>query len=139
MPELPQDESKLGEISLAEVLAKHREHAGCSVCHDRFDALGIALERFDPIGQLRDVDLIGRRVETHVRMPDGVERKGVVGLRAYIREHRRRDFIDNACRKLLSYALGRTLIVADDVLLDSMRQRIAETGAQVILATCSGR
>ena len=124
VPELPQDESKLGESSLADVLAKHREHAACAVCHDRFDALGIALEGFDPIGQTRDVDLGGKSVDTTVQMPDGIERKGVAGLRDYIREHRQQDFIDNACLKLLSYALGRTLIVADDSLLDSMRKKL---------------
>ena len=41
VPELPNDESKLGELTLRETLAKHRDHASCAGCHDRFDAIGL--------------------------------------------------------------------------------------------------
>ena len=47
-------------------------------------------------------------------------------MRNYLRQRREADFIDNTCRKLLSYALGRTWIVADDVLLDAMHRQLAE-------------
>ena len=126
VPELPSDESKLGEFTLREVLAKHREHPSCSVCHDRFDSLGVVFEGFGPIGELRSVDLGGRPVETAATLPDGVERKGVSGLRDYLRKHRQADFIDNVCQKLLSYALGRTVIVSDDRLLRQMRDELVE-------------
>lgn len=123
VPELPQDESKLGELSLVRILAVHREHQNCAGCHNRFDALGVALEEFGPIGEFREVDLGGRNIEARAQMPDGIERYGVAGLQSYIREHRQQEFVDNACRKLLSYALGRTLIVADDVALEAMRRQ----------------
>ncbi|MEL6104909.1 MAG: DUF1592 domain-containing protein [Planctomycetota bacterium] len=122
VPELPPEEPDEGELSLVDLLAKHREHASCAGCHDRFDSLGVAFEAFDPIGRRREIDRAGRSVQTAVTLPDGVARNDVTGLREYIRDQRQQDFVENACRKLVSYALGRSLIVADDLLLDSMRQ-----------------
>ena len=84
----------------------------------------MALEGFGPIGERRTVDLGGRPVETSATLPDGVQRDGISGLRDYLRQQRETEFADNTCRKLLSYALGRTLIVSDDVLLDAMRERL---------------
>ncbi len=127
VPELPQDESQTGDVSLVQMLAKHRDNASCAGCHDRFDSLGVVFEGFDPIGRSRDKDMGGRPVQTRIAMPDGVARTGLSGLRDYIRQQRQQDFLDTACRKLLSYSLGRSLIVADDVLLDSMREEVQES------------
>ncbi|MEM7476331.1 MAG: DUF1592 domain-containing protein [Planctomycetota bacterium] len=124
VPDLPEDESSLDELSLVQVLAKHRENESCAGCHDRFDSLGVTLEAYDPIGRWREVDMAGRSVESKAIMPDGVARGGIQGLREYILENRRQDFEDNATKKLLSYALGRTLIVSDDLLLESMRAKM---------------
>ena len=45
---------------------------------------------------------------------------GLVGLKQYIKDHRQQDFLDNFQKKLLSYALGRSLTIADDRLLGQM-------------------
>ena len=126
VPELPNDEAKLGKFTLREVLAKHREHESCSVCHNRFDSIGVVFEGFGPIGEQRSIDLGGRPVATAAKLPDGVERTGVAGLRSYLREVRQAEFVDNVCRKLLSYALGRTLIISDDRLLRQMRDGLVQ-------------
>ena len=39
----------------------------------------------------------------------------------YIREHRQNDFVDNLCRKLLAYALGRSLMLSDELTIEEMR------------------
>src|SRR5262249_56443670 len=44
VPELPSDESKLGELTLRQTLAMHREHANCAACHERFDSFGLVFE-----------------------------------------------------------------------------------------------
>ncbi len=44
---------------------------------------------------------------------------------AYLREKRQDDFVDNLCRKLFSYALGRGLVPSDRPALDEMRRRLA--------------
>jgi hypothetical protein len=124
VPELPADEAQLGELTLREVLAKHREHKSCAGCHERFDSLGVVFEGFGPIGERRTTDLGGRPVETQATFPGGAEGTGLEGLRAYLRDERQEEFLDNLCRKLLSYALGRTLLPSDDATLGQMRERL---------------
>ena len=126
VPDLPSDESKLGELTLTETLAKHREHESCAGCHNRIDPLGVVFEGFGPIGERRNVDLGGRVVQKLATFPDGSQRDGVEDLREYLRQERAQDFVDNLHSKLLSYALGRTLLLSDESLLQEMRERSAE-------------
>jgi hypothetical protein len=125
VPELPSDEAELGDLTLRELLARHREDRSCAACHARFDSFGLVFEGFGPVGELRTKDLGGRPVDVVAEFPDGSTGVGVDGLRQYIRQHRQEDFLDNLCRKLLAYGLGRTLIVADEALIESMRARLA--------------
>jgi mono/diheme cytochrome c family protein len=124
VPVLPTDESKLGDLTLAQTLAAHRADKSCAACHARFDSLGLVFEGYGPIGEARDKDLAGHPVDTSATFPDGNDRTGLAGLRNYIRDRRQDDFLDNLCRKLLSYGLGRTLIPSDDPLVDTMRAKL---------------
>jgi hypothetical protein len=124
VPELPADESKLGELTLRETLAKHRADANCASCHERFDSLGLVFEGFGPVGERRTLDLGDRPVDTRATFPGGSEGSGVEGLRAYIKAHRQEDFLDNLCRKLLAYALGRSLILSDEITVRDMRAKL---------------
>jgi hypothetical protein len=128
VPELPSDEAKLGDLTLREVLARHREDKSCSGCHERFDSFGLVFEGFGPIGELRTKDLGGRPVDTHATFPGGTEGNGLNGLRDYLRKYRQEEFLDNFCRKLLTYALGRSLMLSDDSTLREMRAKLAATG-----------
>ena len=69
--------------------------------------------------------IISRPVQTAAQFPDGKNRDGLAGLREYLRERRQEDFVNNLCRKLLSYALGRGLQPSDRSTLDEMRARLA--------------
>src|SRR6185312_3900324 len=128
VPELPSDEAKLGDLTLRETLARHRAEKSCAGCHDRFDAIGLAFEGYGPVGELRTIDLGGRPVDTRATFPGGGEGIGVDGLRAYLGAHRRGEFVENLCRKLLAYALGRSLLPSDDDTIDAMRTRLAADG-----------
>ena len=77
------------------------------------------------MGELRTLDLGGRPVDTRATFPRGGEGAGVEGLRAYVQASRRGEFVDNLCRKLLAYGLGRTLIPSDDETIEAMRARLA--------------
>jgi hypothetical protein len=125
VPELPRDEAKM-ELPLRDMLARHREDKTCASCHTRFDSLGLALEGYGPVGERRTVDLSGRAVDASAAFPGGTTGAGIDGLRAYVRGHRERDFVDNLSRKLLAYALGRSLILSDDLLIESMRTALAK-------------
>ena len=111
-------------LRLRETLAVHRDHKSCAGCHDRFDSIGLAFEGFGPIGEVRDQDLGGRPVDTTAAFPGGGKGTGMEGLRDYLRHHRQEEFLENLCRKLLSYALGRTLIPSDDLLIGRMRSKL---------------
>jgi hypothetical protein len=127
VPELPKDESKV-EQPLPQLLAKHREHKACAGCHQRFDSLGLAFEAYGPIGERRTLDLGGRPVETKAAYPDGSERDGLDGVRRYLSEKRSEEFVDNLCRKLFAYALGRSLALSDKKAIDTMREGLARDG-----------
>ena len=128
VPELPKDEANLGELTLPQLLARHRDNKSCAGCHRRFDAVGLVFEDFGPIGERRTKDLGGRPVETGATFPDGKDRSGLEGLRAYLHEKRQDDFVDNLCKKLFSYALGRSLLLSDKKALDAMKTKVAADG-----------
>jgi hypothetical protein len=125
VPTLPADESQMGNITLRETLERHRQDKACSPCHSRFDSFGLVFENYGPIGERRNLDLGGRPVETTGAFPNGKSVEGLVGLRKYIRDNRQNDFVENLCRKLLAYGLGRTLIPSDDLTIERMRTALA--------------
>ena len=49
-------------------------------------------------------------------------------MRTYIREHRQNDYLDNLSRKLLAYALERSLQLSDDLTVQRMDARMAANG-----------
>jgi hypothetical protein len=126
VPTLPTDEKKLGELTLRQTLAKHREDKSCASCHNKFDSFGLVFEGFGPIGESRVNDLAGRPAETTAVFPDGSEGAGVTGLQHYIRTQAQDQFVDTLSRKLLSFALGRTLIPSDDLVVAGIRQKLSQ-------------
>jgi hypothetical protein len=127
VPELPHDEAKM-DLPLRDMLAKHRENAACASCHARFDSLGLAFEGYGPTGEQRTKDLAGHPVDATASFPGGTQGTGFEGVLTYIREHRQQDFIDNLCRKLLAYSLGRSLMLSDDLAVDQLRTKLAANG-----------
>ena len=131
VPELPRDEAELRNRTLPELLAEHREIKSCAACHDRFDSFGIAFEGYGPIGQRREKDLGGRPIDARATFPDGSKGDALAGLLRYLRDQREDDFVDNLCRKLLVYALGRSLLLSDDSLIEEMKAKLKENGHRV--------
>ncbi|HVS34824.1 MAG TPA: DUF1592 domain-containing protein [Gemmataceae bacterium] len=128
VPQLPTDEAKLGDLTLAQTLARHRADQSCAACHSHFDSIGLVFENYGPIGERRSKDLGGRPVETNATYPDGVERSGLAGLRQYLRDKRQDDFVENLCRKMFSYALGRSLQPSDEKAINAMKNRLTADG-----------
>jgi hypothetical protein len=123
VPELPNDESK-SDLPVRDMLAKHRENPVCAACHARFDSFGLAFEGYGPVGDKRSKDLAGRPVDTQVAFTGGGQGAGFEAVQAYIREHRQKDFIDNLSRKLLAYALGRSLQLSDEPAIERMQTKL---------------
>jgi hypothetical protein len=124
VPELPADEAK-SNLSMREMLAKHRQNPVCASCHARFDVFGLPFEGYGPVGEARTKDLAGRPVDTSAVLPGGVEAAGFQSLQTYIRDHRQKDFVDSLSRKLLIYALNRSLQLSDELLVNRMKTRLA--------------
>ena len=127
VPELPQDEAKT-DAPLRDVLARHRSNPVCAGCHARFDAFGLALEGYGPVGEARTRDLAGRAIDASATFPRGFQGSGFRGVQAYIKEQRQQDFLNNISRKLLSYSLSRSLQLSDDPVVEQITARMSATG-----------
>ncbi len=127
VPELPEDESK-SELSVRDMLSSHRSNEVCASCHQRFDSFGLAFESYGPVGEKRTLDLAGRLVDTNADFPDGTQGSGVEGVLAYIRERRQGDYLDNLSRKMLAYALSRSLQLSDESVVEKMKSNLAANG-----------
>jgi hypothetical protein len=127
VPELPHDEAKT-DAPLRDVLAQHRSNPACAGCHKRFDAFGLAMEGYGPVGEARTKDLAGRTIDASATFPGKFQGSGFRGVQAYIKENRQQDFLDNISRKLLSYALSRSLQLTDDPVVAQMKTRMSATG-----------
>ena len=123
VPELPSDESKT-DLPLREVLAQHRSNPVCAACHAKFDTFGLALEGYGPVGEARTKDLAGRPVDTNAVFPGGFQGAGMDGILSYIRDHRQAEFVDNLSRKLLAYALNRSLQLSDEGVVERMESTL---------------
>ena len=124
VPELPADEAK-SDLPLRDALAQHRAHPVCAGCHARFDVFGLAFEGYGPVGESRSKDLAGRAIDASATFPGGMQGSGMDSVKAYIREHREKDFVDGLSRKLVAYALNRSLQLSDDGLVDRMAVQLA--------------
>jgi hypothetical protein len=128
VPVLPTDETKLGDLTLRQTLEKHRQDPTCASCHAKFDSFGLVFEGFGPIGEARTLDLAGRKVDTSAVFPDGSEGSGLEGLRAYLRSKTQNEFLDNLTRKLMVYALGRSLQTSDDAVVAAIHDQLVADG-----------
>jgi hypothetical protein len=128
VPDLPSDEG-VGDLTVRQRLARHREDPNCAACHQKFDAIGLAFEGYGPIGELRSRDLGDRPVDTRAVFPGGSEeREGLAGLKTYLKQRRQDEFVENLCRKMLSYALSRKLMLSDTATLATMRDELKAKG-----------
>lgn len=121
--ELPTSERQ-ATATIRELLAAHTANPRCAMCHTHFDSLGLALEGFDPIGRARSVDSAGRPIDNVASLPGGATARGTSGLIEYIERQRKDDFVRTLCRKFLGYALGRSVLLSDQPLLDEMQQAL---------------
>tara|TARA_R110000824_G_scaffold288508_6_gene476925 strand:- start:31742 stop:34165 length:2424 start_codon:yes stop_codon:yes gene_type:complete len=97
-------------LTVRERLESHRANPSCAGCHDVMDPLGLALENFDGIGawRERDSDAGNELIDASGRLASGEPINGVVDMREALLR-RPEQFVQTFTRKLLSYALGRTV------------------------------
>lgn len=111
---------------LREQLAAHRSRSACAGCHERMDAFGLALERYDALGRYRS-HVADAPIDVSSTLPSGVVLDGVDGLRASLREDP--AFPRTLLRKLFVYAVGRDASAAERLVLDLAVDRLALLGS----------
>ena len=122
VPVLPEEApAGLTERQLTE---RHSRDERCAGCHKRIDPFGYALEGFDAIGRARQAD-------TRTVLPDGTPIGGLADLRNYLLTTRRDDFLRQFSRKLLGYALGRSVQLSDKPLINTMVARLNASQWQI--------
>ncbi|MCM8533107.1 MAG: DUF1592 domain-containing protein [Lentisphaeraceae bacterium] len=135
-----------GASTVTDILDKHKSTENCYRCHAKIDPLGLALEKFDPVGQYRKTykrmtdpgkfySVNERKVNpklknirpTFKNVPivderdysDGRPVKGVIGLKTLLMEDK--GIITKAfIKKLTEYAFGRHVSLTDKVLINDV-------------------
>jgi hypothetical protein len=107
-----------------EKLEAHRADPQCAGCHKYMDPIGFGLEQFDLIGRYRTNYQNGFPVDSNGAFPDGRSFEDSEGLVALLAE----DDNVNSCasKKLLSYALGRTIAELDVCTIDELASQLRQ-------------
>ncbi len=115
----PIDPDIRGAKSMRDLLAKHRDNAGCFECHRKIDPLGFALENFDPIGGWRSNYGKGPVIDTSGELPNGQRFDDVAGLKRVLLQ-RKDQFARMLTERLLTYACGRRIEGLDRPAVDEI-------------------
>jgi hypothetical protein len=139
LPKPPKNVPQLADaipegLTERQLIERHSSDAACAKCHARIDPFGFALEEFDAIGRRREKNAAGLPINSRTTLPDETRIEGLSGLRNYLLEKRRDEFLRQFCRKLLGYALGRELQLSDRPLVDEMLSRLAKEGYRFSVA-----
>jgi Protein of unknown function (DUF1588)/Protein of unknown function (DUF1585) len=116
---LPGDDQAFNGLTLRQRLAQHKRNATCANCHLRIDPLGFPLEGFDAVGRARDKYPDGNAVDVTGEFADKTTIVGTQGLFHYL-QTRDTQVMTTLAKKMLGYALGRTVLISDRPLVDEM-------------------
>jgi hypothetical protein len=91
-------------VNTRAILAEHRANPACAGCHDAIDPIGLAMERWDPIGRYRPAELQGM-IDESGGLPDGTPVVGITELQRAIAADP--AFLRCATEKLYTWAHHR--------------------------------
>lgn len=120
--EVPEPDAR-GDLTIRQLYAKHRTVESCNDCHRKIDPLGFSLENFDAIGSWRTEYESGNEIDPSGQMPEGESFQDAAGLKT-IMTRDLTQFSRNLTTKLLTYATGRTLSVADRPEIDAIVEQL---------------
>ncbi|MCP4848790.1 MAG: DUF1588 domain-containing protein, partial [Verrucomicrobiaceae bacterium] len=121
VPSVEKSDPNFETLSIREQPAVHRKKEACADCHRGIDPWGIALEKYDAIGLLRQKTARRKKpVSTETVLPGNHEISGLTDLQEYLLNERRGQFAKALASKLLTYALGRSLRLEDEPLIGKL-------------------
>ena len=119
-------------LPLKRQLELHQDNAACAHCHSGIDPWGVALEEFDAVGLKRSSVLrrsgdqaVEHPVDASAVLPDGERVDGAEALADYLLDSQRGVFARALTEKLLAFALGRSLVAADQAAVDGLTTEFA--------------
>lgn len=124
----------IDKATVRQRLEIHRQLSQCARCHDRIDPLGFALENYDAAGAYRTQAGFGYKgrierddpvIDASARMIDGREFVGASGLKQVLLDS---EPLFRQClsQKLLTYALGREMGVADLPMIKAAAEELGQ-------------
>jgi hypothetical protein len=149
VPELNREEPSRKNLTIPQALAIHRNNPSCTTCHQKIDPWGIAFEDYDAVGHWqrdgRGATLREKRtqqpIESETELPNGTKVSGLKELREELIRSRSDDFRRTLARRVMAYALGRTLspgdIASADALVPALRAREDRLSALIELIVAS--
>jgi hypothetical protein len=110
IPQLPAQDTTAPTSARARLLVHRMKGATCNACHQLIDPMGLGFEHYDAVGRWRDTDA-GAAIDVTGNVP-GTDAAfdGAVDLATELKQDARLQ--PCVARKLLTYALGRTLVLA---------------------------
>lgn len=130
-PDVPalekQDQQSVATLTLRKRFELHRSDPVCANCHRLLDPIGFGLENFDAIGRWRDLDDNGEPIDASGELPGGIHFASPPELKSMI-AGRLDDFSRNLVKKMLAYALCRSLEGYDEIVVDELMQEVAQEG-----------
>ena len=126
VPELEAShDSTQGPQTLRMLLEKHRADPACSGCHKVMDPIGLGLENFDGIGRWRE-SYESEPIDPSGVLKSGESFEGPAELRQILLS-KKEDFAKNFSKKMLSFALGRSLAFKDSPTINHLQNTLLDT------------
>lgn len=116
---IPADDKTFEGQTLRQRLDMHKRNATCANCHLRIDPLGFPLEAYDAVGRTRQTYADGKPVDVTGEFADKSTIAGARGLLDYLKS-RDPQVMTTMSKKMIGYALGRTVMASDRPLVDAM-------------------
>jgi hypothetical protein len=127
----PLDPDIRGATTIREQLEKHRHSPACFDCHQKIDPPGFALENFDAVGAWREHYETSSKallpIDAAGALPTGEAFSDITGFKTLLAA-RQDQFARCLTEKLLAYATGRVLDLADRPHVDRLVERAKSDG-----------
>jgi hypothetical protein len=126
VPDLEATNEIHDELTLREALVIHREDPACFGCHQDMDDLGFALENFDAVGRYRTKYRNSSKIiDVSGSLKSGETFQGAVELKQILNT-KQEQFANGISRKMLGFALGRSVVFKDTKTVEELANTLIE-------------
>ncbi|MDB0031284.1 DUF1592 domain-containing protein [Opitutales bacterium] len=127
VPGIEESVKDFEKLSLHEQIEFHRKKESCNDCHRTLDPWGIALEEYSAVGLKREETTVHKKpITSDTILPGNHPVDGVEELQKFILSHRKDQFAHAFCSKVLTYALGRSLTLEDEILVNELKNEFVK-------------